>query len=319
MIAKKTVAAFLFASLLRSTGFGDVDWRFVAAEQGATNVVIASAAPGSPLEFSWRWSPYEDPNVAKDAAAFAWVDECKMVDGGRTVLVCASNGGAAAVDVATRRARWYLKLAPDTAGPHSLELLPDGRVAVACSVGIDKLVIVDVAKHPFDPSGQTAKEVMDLPGGHGVVWDSKRDSLFVLGYTNLFELAYRKETMSVDVKRKWDFSKAAADARGHDLVADGRGGYYMTNRTGVWSFNPDEGVFKPVMMRAHVKSYSPDGTKGVLVQVPTEKWWSDRLIVIEPDGGERIVGPYRGAKFYKARWIKESSEKKDWKWAGTER
>ena len=80
----------------------------------------------------------------------------------------------------------------------------------------------------------------------------------------------------------------------------------MTNRTGVWSFNPDEGVFKPVMMRSHVKSYSPDGEKGILLQIPTEKWWSDRVIVIKPDGTERIIGPFNGAKFYKARWIEEN-------------
>ena len=311
MTVDKITAALFLALFVLGASAESEDWRFVAAEQGATNLVIASAAPGSPLEFSWRWDPHEDPNVAKDAAAFACIDECKIADGGRTVLVCASNGGAAAVDVATRRARWYLKLAPDTAGPHSLEVLPDGRVAVACSVGIDKLVFVDVAKHPFEPSKQTVKEVMDLPGGHGVVWDPKRDSLFVLGYTNLFEMSYRKDSMSAVVKRKWDFSQVAVDAHGHDLVADGRGGYYMTNRTGVWSFNPDEGVFKPVMMRAHVKSYSPDGEKGILVQVPTEKWWSDRLIIITPGGGERIVGPYRGAKFYKARWISERVKKED--------
>lgn len=311
MKVEKTAAALVFALFLPFPPAYAGDWRFVAAEQGATNLVIASAAPGAPLEFSWKWDPHKDPNVAKDAAAFACIDECKMADGGRTVLVCASNGGAAAIDVASRRARWYLKLAPDTAGPHSLEILPDGRVAVACSVGIDKLVFVDVSKHPFEPSKQTVKEVMDLPGGHGVVWDRKRDSLFVLGYTNLFELAYKKDSMSAVVKRSWDFSQVAVDARGHDLVADGRGGYYMTNRTGVWSFNPDEGVFKPVMMRAHVKSYSPDGEKGILVQVPTEKWWSDRLIIITPGGGERIVGPYRGAKFYKARWISERVKKED--------
>lgn len=311
MKVEKTAAALVFALLLPFAPAYAGDWRFVAAEQGATNLVIASAAPGAPLEFSWKWDPHKDPNVTKDAEAFGNIDECKIVDGGRTVLACASNGGAVAIDVASCRARWYLKLAPDTAGPHSLEILPDGRVAVACSVGIDKLVFVDVSKHPFEPSKQTVKEVMDLPGGHGVVWDRKRDSLFVLGYTNLFELAYKKDSMSAVVKRRWDFSQVAVDAHGHDLVADGRGGYYMTNRTGVWSFNPDEGVFRPVMMRAHVKSYSPDAEKGVLVQIPTEKWWSDRLIVITPGGGERIVGPYRGAKFYKARWISERVKRED--------
>lgn len=300
------IISLVFILVAASALAVDEEWRFVAAEQGATNVVIASASPKAPLEFTWRWSPYEDPNVAKDAAAFAWIDECKMIDGGRAVLVCASNGGAAAIDIATARARWYLKLAPDTAGPHSLEFLPDGRVAVACSVGIDKLIFVDVVKHPYEPSKQTVKEVMDLPGGHGVVWDSKRNSLFALGFTNLFELTYLKETMSVKIKNKWDFSQVAIDPRGHDLVADGKGGYYMTNRTGVWNFNPEAGAFKPIMMRSHVKSYSPDAVKGILLQVPTEKWWSDRLIIIESNGVERIVGPFKDAKFYKARWIKES-------------
>ncbi|MBQ5795708.1 MAG: hypothetical protein IIW14_06925, partial [Kiritimatiellae bacterium] len=124
MTVEKITAALFSALFVLGASAVSEDWRFVAAEQGATNLVIASAAPGSPLEFSWKWDPHEDPNVAKDAEAFGNIDECKIVDGGRTVLACASNGGAAAVDVATRRARWYLKLAPDTAGPHSLEILP---------------------------------------------------------------------------------------------------------------------------------------------------------------------------------------------------
>lgn len=282
-----------------------VDWRFTAAEQASTNVVIASGAPGAKPEYLWRWSPHGDPNAAKDARAFGCMDECKITDGGKTVLVCASEGGAAAIDIATRRARWYIKLAPKTAGPHSLDMLPDGRVAVACSTGIDKLVIADVSRHPFEPAKQKVRNVLDLPGGHGVVWDAKRGSLFALGYTNLYELAYSSETMTVTPKRVWDYTEAAGDPRGHDFVPDGRGGYFMTNHTGIWRFDPDKGSFTPVAARANVKSFSRDSAKGDLMQVPTERWWSDRLLVTDRDGKDRVVGPFRGARFYKARWIEE--------------
>lgn len=307
-VSCKAIAALVVMSAVRA-GFAfdlsSADWGFVAAEQASTNIVIASGSPGAGPEYLWRWSPHDDPNVAKDACAFGCIDECKIADGGKTILVCASEGGAAAVDVATRRARWYIKLAPKTAGPHSLTLLPDGRVAVACSTGIDKLVIADVSRHPFEPLKQKVNEAMDLPGGHGVEWDAKRNSLFVLGYTNLYELAYSSETMTVKPKRVWNYTKSARDSRGHDFVPDGRGGYFMTNHTGVWRFDPAKGSFTLVAAKANVKSFSRDSSKGDLVQVPTERWWSERLLVTDRDGKDRVIGPFKGAKFYKARWIEE--------------
>ena len=283
-------------------------WAFVAAEQSAPALVMGSARDGAPPAFFWRWEAKNDPNVAKDADAFANIDECKVKDGGRLVLACASNGGAVGVDVPSRRARWYLKVRGGTAGPHSLDLLPDGRVALACSTGIDALYLFDVSKAPFDPPRQTCREAMALPGAHGVVWDAARASLFVLGYTNIFELAYAPEKLAVSVKRTWDYSAPARDAWGHDLVPDGARGYYFTNHAGVWHFDPDrtdpKDAVTPALDVPNVKSISRDAAKGDLLLIPTEMWWADRLLVMT-GGVQRVVGPFPGARFYKARWMEE--------------
>lgn len=266
--------------------------------------MIHAGLPGADRAPLWRWDPAKDPGLsAGSAASFHNIDECKPVDGGRTILVCASGGGVAAVDVAAGCARWCAYLPKPWAGPHSVERLPDGRVAVANSTGVDALQLIDLNDAPLDPAKQTVVTALPVPGAHGVVWDADRNSLFVLGYTNLLELAYRPEPMSVTVKRRWNYVAACGDAWGHDLVADGRGGYYLTNHTAVWRFDPDTGVFARELDRPNVKSFSRDAVLGDLLTIPREHWWTDRLVVRTSDGRERTIGPFAGAKFYKARWM----------------
>jgi len=297
--------AVLFGAVLAVSVAIAADWRIVAAEQATSSLVMLSGMPEAKAEILWRWDPSKDAGLKPgDARLFGAIDECKPRNGGASVLVNASMGGVANVDVKKGCVTWYANVGVNGSGPHSVDLLPDGRVAVANSTGIDALQIVDVAEHPLDPAQQTVKKVLDVSGAHGVVFDKDRNTLFVLGYTNLFELAYRSQDMSVKVLRTWNFSKVCSDAYGHDLVSDGRRGYYLTNHTGVWHFNPDTGVFASVLPCANVKSFSRDEAKGDLLSVPREAWWTDRLTVRTADGRMRTVGPFAGARFYKARWVK---------------
>jgi len=298
---------FIGLAALGACAASAADWRIVAADQATSNLVVISGAPEAKAEVLWRWDPAKDPGLRPgDARLFGAIDECKPRDGGASVLVNASLGGVANVDMKKGCVTWYANVGTNGAGPHSVDVLPDGRVAVANSTGVDALQIVDVAEHPLDPAKQTVKRALDVSGAHGVVFDKKRNTLFVLGYTNLFELAYRSQDMSVKVLRTWDFSKACGDAYGHDLVPDGRRGYYLTNHTGVWHFDPETGAFASALACANVKSLSRDEEKGDLLSVPREKWWTDRLVVRTADGRERTVGPFPGARFYKARWVAES-------------
>lgn len=301
-------ALFVFASVICAVAAcAAEDWRFVAAEQATRSLVIASANPGAKADVLWRWDPAKDPGVKQgDSRLFNCIDECKVRDGGRRVLVNASAGGVACIDVEKGCAVWYANAGTGGAGPHSVEELPDGRVAVANSTGMDALQIIDLGKSPLDPKGQTVKKALSVCGAHGVVYDQNRKTLFVLGYTNLLEVAYRPQEMSVEVLKKWDFVSDCGDAYGHDLVSDGGRGYYLTNHTGVWHFDPDTGKFSSEVSRMNVKSFSRSKAKGDLLSIPRERWWTDRLIVRAADGSEREVGPFPGARFYKARWIGEN-------------
>lgn len=276
--------------------------RFVAAEQRSGTIGVYCDYQGREPAVQWQWTAKDDPNVcAEDKKLFGVPDECKPIDGGKFILMNDSCGGFAGLDVKTGFCAFYGNAGGN---PHSVERLPDGRIAVASSTG-RTLKLFDVKEHPFEPSKQQVVTALDLPGGHGVVWDAKRNSLFALGYTNLYELAYSSETMSVAVKKRWDYVASCRDAWGHDLLADGQGGYYFTNHSGVWRFDPATEKFTQARDVRNVKSFSPS-KGGDLLAVPNESWWTDTLLVL-PSGSSdlhkarKIVLP--GARFYKARWL----------------
>lgn len=276
--------------------------KFVAAEQKSGMIGVYYDRPGRAPQEQWLWAAKGDPNVKQEHhRLFGVPDECKPRKNGKLILMNDSCGGFAGLDVMTGLCAFYGNAGGN---PHSVELLPDGNVAVASSTG-RTLKIFDVKEHPFDPDKQKCVTALDLPGGHGVVWDAKRGTLFALGYTNLYELAYAPETMSVKVLRCWDYTKPCVDAWGHDLVPNGKGGYYFTNHSAVWLFDPETGTFAKARDVRDVKSFSPS-PDGDLMAIPRERWWTDTLLVYphgssDASAAREITLP--GAKFYKARWL----------------
>ena len=61
--------------------------------------------------------------------------------------------------------------------------------------------------------------------------------------------------------------------------------------------------FRLVERLKDIKAYSSDATWGNAYTTVRTVWWTDRIIVKKGDE-ERVIGPYPGAKFYKARWMK---------------
>ena len=68
-------------------------------------------------------------------------------------------------------------------------------------------------------------------------------------------------------------------------------------------FDPEAGEFRLVERLKDIKAYSPDATWGNAYTTVRTVWWTDRIIVKKGDE-ERVIGPYPGAKFYKARWMR---------------
>ena len=277
-----------------------LDWRIVATEQAGPRIVMIDGRPGAGTDFIWDWNPAEDPGIAaKDLESFGYVSECKPREDGRTVLVAASCGAFASVDVPSRRVRWYGYAGEN---PHSIDVLPDGRVAVVSSTG-NKLTITDVSEHPFEPELQPQVRALEIEGGHGVHWDAARNCLWALGYYRLYKLAYDSTAMAVSVVATYDYTEVCRNAGGHDLLPDGQGGYYLTNGAMVFHFDPETEAFSPARLVRNVKAFSPSASRGDLYTIPNESWWTDRLIVRDASGNERVIGPFRNPMFYKARWF----------------
>lgn len=292
----------IFSIVVGLALIGRAERTLVAGDQKDRAVVMMSADADAAAEFTWKWTASGDPNVRKaDVPHFNNVSDCKVRDGGRTVLVCASGGGCAAIDVATARVTWQGLATPRRDGPHAIERLPDGRYAVANSTGVDALELIDGSAAPFVPERQRLVRAWDVPGAHGLCWDAKRESLFVIGYTNIFEFAYGSETMSVTLLRSWDYTGQCGDPYGHDFMPDGTGGYFFTNHSGVWRFDPGAGSFAPVFSDRNVKSFTRAAGGADVLTIPRESWWTDRVIVRE-GGTDRVIGPFPGSRFYKARW-----------------
>lgn len=285
---------------MREASPTDMSVTFVAAEQERGAIGVYRARHGDIPETIWLWSAKTDPTVRRsDVRLFGTPDECKLYDDNGLVLMNDSFGGFAGIDVKTGRCRFYGNAGGN---PHSVERLPDGRIAVASSTGAT-LKIFDVSEHPLEPEKQKSVTAMELVGGHGVVWDAQRNALFALGYFKLYELDYDSATMSVKVRRSWDYAKACGDEFGHDLLPDGKGGYYFTNHTAVWQIDPETGRIEKARDLANVKSFSPSAG-GDLVAIPRERWWTDTLLVL-PHGSSDLKRAHEitlpGARFYKAR------------------
>jgi hypothetical protein len=271
----------------------------LATEQAQARWVIINGAADSSAPFLWTWSAADDPGVAAaDRKAFTAPSECKVRDNGGTLLIGASGGGFAAIDVATRRAEFYGHVPGNL---HSIERLPDGRIALACSTGAT-VWLADVSAAPLEPARQKLKKAFALPAAHGLVWDAPRRVLWALGETNLVKLAYVPETFELRELRRYDFR--GGDTRpecGHDLIPDGKN-LVLTGHYRVLRFNPDTETFTEVFPIVNVKSVSFSAAGEPLFAIPNESWWTDRL---QAGTGKtaRVIGPFKGARFYKARWM----------------
>ncbi|MER6303740.1 DUF6528 family protein [Kitasatospora sp. NPDC001539] len=254
----------------------------------------------------WSWTADRASDLADLHPEWSWTgpDEAKSrtLDGRRYLLTTASGGLAAVVDTATGRSRWAADLGRDV-NPHSIELLPDGNVAVAASAG--GWVRLYAASQG---SRATAHATFRLAGAHGVSWDERTGLLWVLGDDELTGLrvggAPDEPTLSA-------VRTAPLPGRGgHDLApalgAPGR--FWVSSLTGLWQYDPAADGFTAVRLaepadERDVKSIGDDpGTGRLLTVRPDHRspcdWCTSVIRLHRPEGARTL----RGAQLYKARW-----------------
>ncbi len=126
----------------------------------------------------WEW----DANSVKSivGADMIRLDDCKVVDGGTKILATSSRSWAVLLDIATKELLWW---SYSSKNAHSAEMLPDGKIAVACSTSDygdgNKVQIFDV--------NESNKELFSTPleSAHGVVWNDATQRLYAIGGSTL--------------------------------------------------------------------------------------------------------------------------------------
>lgn len=252
-------------------------------------IIDAAKAEAGTIEKVWRWSGKDAPDLPEDARrAFEHLDECKPVDHGAKLLICASNGGCAMIERATKRVLWRVH----ARNAHSLTLLPHDRIVVASSLSGDHLEVFDL-KGNDAPIFKTP-----LHSAHGLVWDEQRQCLWALGFDELraYTLQHWESGQPSLVLKS---THKLPDEDGHDLrpVPDSSD-LVLSTEHGVHLFDRDKATFRP-----HPTFAAEQGVKSVDIDPASGRTvlgqWRRIARLFQPDG--RIE--FKDTIPYKLRWM----------------
>lgn len=121
----------------------------------------------------WEWNAkdwYQTVGLAQNK--MIRLDECKPVDDNRKILATSSRGYAVLIDMKSGDVLWYSNKSTQA---HSCEMLPNNRIAIACSGGGDCIQIFDAEK------SNSVLFSTPLDSAHGVVWNPATERLYAVG------------------------------------------------------------------------------------------------------------------------------------------
>lgn len=241
----------------------------------------------------WTWDAHLADDLPEEyrLKKFNSVDDCKSVRDGKQILISSSSGAIALLQRSNKKILFFASV-PNA---HSIELLPDNRIAAAASTADEgnRVMLFDI----HDPAKPFFSD--SLYSAHGLVWDQSRKSLFALGYAVLREYKVLKNDR-LALKNKWTIPGIG----GHDLQPspDGKS-LFFTEHGGSWIFDLDTYRFSKIegFPDAHnIKSLGQNNSGQYIFTVPEESWWTHHVQFSNP---ERSFA-FPKMKVYKARWWK---------------
>ncbi|MCU6711872.1 DUF6528 family protein [Paenibacillus sp. J5C_2022] len=252
----------------------------------------------------WSWYPNASNGFVDNQPGWGYPSGVKLrencVYGGKWMVVVDSNGFAGIIPYPAGNSKKWSQVIPGNL--HSIELLPDGNVAIAASNG--GWVRIYTSSQAVDSSTYVQ---YDLPGGHGVLWDPENELLWALGNDHLVSLRITG-TASAPVITEVD--KITLPTRwGHDLspvygdtdrlwVSSGSKVYQFTKSTKIWS---ETYAGSSDANRAHVKAHGNQPSGQIVRAVPKDggvhPWTTDTVDFFLPNTSRTVTG----GGFYKAR------------------
>ncbi|MEV4442138.1 DUF6528 family protein [Streptomyces sp. NPDC049577] len=253
----------------------------------------------------WSWSADDGEELADLGPGTSWTNPSEVkfreLDGRRYLLATASGGLAAVIGYPDRSVYWAADTG--TGNAHSIDLLPDGDVAVAASTGGYVRLYAAAAGSRVTRHAQVA-----LAGAHGVHWDPGTRLLWALGSRQLLGLRVGGDPEDPALSVVHRIALPTRD--GHDLapVMSSPGRLWVTTASAVYQFSTSQRAFVsyPLQSRINgpgVKSIGDDPRTGQILVARPEPghscaWCTSRLTLYNPDGSRTLL---RGG-MYKARW-----------------
>ncbi len=186
----------------------------------------------------WEWDADEDETCKLKPGS--GIDDAKVRYSPyyeKDVIIATSSGGKAyVIDYETKTTLWETS---QSNAPHSIEMLPNGDVVVACSGGNSWQTAGCLVYYPL-ATGKTGKSCeIPVPSCHGVQWDPEQELLWVLGYYGMQGVSVKDGQLIPVSGLEVEFDN---DVGGHDLspVYGQPGMYWVTAHKFLWLFDSEE-------------------------------------------------------------------------------
>jgi len=235
----------------------------------------------------WEWDT-KDAKGAKMQGKSITMDEALLRYSAYwkkdVVVFCGSGGWVGIVDYETKQL-----LFEDNPGngPHSVELLPNGDLVLACSGNSN----VDAGKliyYPLSQGKTKSSSTLPLRSAHGVCWDPTNKVIWALGGSEIIGCTVASGKL-VKVEGMGASLTAIGQSSGHDMVPvyGQPGRYWVSSAKKILQFDANEGTLTDGFVRSQY--YNGKSVKGIA-------WFADGTMLISAhnQGG---TGTYRSAEF----------------------
>ncbi len=287
---------------------GNSDEQIVVTEQATDQILVLDSDRESweLAKVLWRWKPSAANGLGDLALSWGAPSEAKLRhrDGQAYLLTTDSLGFAGVVPYPQGTGAYWAADLTRQPNLHSIELLPDGNVAVMASRG-GWLRIYTASQGPRSPSYVE----FPLPDGHGVFWDADTNLLWALGGDHLVALRLggtAAQPTLTEVRRT-----TLPTPKGHDLqpVATNPDRLWVNTGTEVYQYSKAKDAFLQdyrgvdrISVPA-VKSVGDERASGqVLTSVVQNMnlctWCTDTVTLNRRSDAFTL----HGAQIYKARW-----------------
>lgn len=295
-------------SAVASQSGGDSTESIVVTEQATDRILVLDSTSTSwtDAEFEWSWRPTAENGMGAYVDAWGHPDEAKLRHRGDQayLLTTDSKGLAAVVPYPSGTGAYWAADVDGANNPHSIELLPDGNVAVVASHG-NWLRLYTASQG----SDSTSYVELELESGHGVYWDDANNLLWALGGHHLVALKVGgtpaaptlTEVRRSELPTPW----------GHDLqpVASDSDRLWITTNSQVYQYSIGDDAFLQDYPAASkisvsaVKSVGDDRASGQVlssyVHAGNPCTWCTDTVTLYRYREDFTLG---GGQIYKARW-----------------